>query len=42
MHIFKSLTYFKDADEEPMPIMVEDIKWDDVKKFFNDLVKGML
>jgi len=42
MHIFKSLNYFKDADEEPMPIMIESIKWQDVKKFFNDLVKGLV
>lgn len=42
MHIFKSLTYFKDANEEPMPIMLEDVKWENVKKFFNDLARKQL
>ncbi len=28
----KSLTYFTDADSEPMPKMLIDISWDDIKK----------
>ena len=30
--VFKSLTYFEDAELEPMPKMLETINWDDVKK----------
>jgi len=32
LHILKSLVYFRDADEEPMPIMTQKIKWEEVKK----------
>lgn len=32
LHILKSLTYFVDAEDEPMPIMFKDIEWDEVKK----------
>ena len=31
MHIFKSLIYFDDAEDEPMPIMIKEIKWEEVK-----------
>lgn len=31
-HILRSLTYFLDADEEPMPRMKENIEWEDVKR----------
>jgi len=34
LHMLKSLIYFTDADEEPMPIMLKDIKWREVKAFF--------
>ena len=30
-HLFKSLTYFEDADEEPNPIQIEKKKWSEVK-----------
>ena len=33
MHILKSLSYFEDADNEPMPIMLKQIDWNDVKDF---------
>ena len=29
--VFKSLTYFEDADLEPMPKMIESIEWREVK-----------
>ena len=32
VHILKSLTYFETAEKEPMPKMIEDIKWEDIKK----------
>lgn len=28
----KSLTYFEDAESDPMPYMFEDVTWEDVKK----------
>ena len=33
-HILKSLTYFEDAEKEKMPVMIEKISWEDIKKFF--------
>jgi hypothetical protein len=33
-HIIKSLTYFKDADEDPMPEILFTAPWSEVKKFF--------
>lgn len=32
LHILKSLVYFADADNEPMPIMIQSIGWVEVKK----------
>ncbi len=34
LHVFKSLTYFEDADREPMPEMLLQVSWESVKKFF--------
>lgn len=33
-HILKSLTYFEDAEKEPMPDMIVNLPWDEVKAFF--------
>lgn len=33
-HILKSLTFFTDAEKDPMPNMLEEISWDEVKQFF--------
>ena len=33
-HILKSLTWFEDADKEPMPDMLVPLSWEDVKRFF--------
>lgn len=30
-HIAKSLAYFEDAESEPMPKMLIDISWEEVK-----------
>ena len=38
--VFKSLTYFDDAELEPMPKMLESINWDDVKKKIIQEVKN--
>lgn len=34
VNILKSLTYFKEADEAPMPQMLKEVSWTKVKKFF--------
>jgi hypothetical protein len=34
MHVLKSLTWFEDADKEPMPDMLAPLFWEDVKGFF--------
>lgn len=33
-HILKSLTYFDDAEEEPMPEMLDPFSWEECKAFF--------
>jgi hypothetical protein len=38
LHILKSLTFFADAEDEPMPMMLEDEKWENVKKTITDKV----
>lgn len=42
LHVFKSLTYFEDAEKEPMPDMLVDISWRDVKQFFNKEVPRLM
>ena len=34
MHLRKSLTYFADAEKEPMPEMLAAVTWSEVKAFF--------
>lgn len=38
-HLLKSLVYFADAEEEPMPVMIEPLKWGVVKKHIVEKVK---
>jgi hypothetical protein len=38
-HLIKSLVYFNDAEPEPMPRMVEKVKWNEVKKTIKASVK---
>jgi hypothetical protein len=33
-HLLKSLTYFDDAEAEPLPDMIASVPWKDVKAFF--------
>lgn len=40
LHILKSLTYFTDADSQPMPRMLINISWDEVKKTIINIVKS--
>jgi hypothetical protein len=42
VHILKSLTYFADAELEPMPDMLVSLSWDTVKRFFISEVPKLL
>ena len=33
-HVLKSLTYFDDAEREPMPLILEPFDWEECKAFF--------
>lgn len=39
-HILKSLTYFDDADQQPMPRMIHAVSWNDVKKQIVEKVRN--
>lgn len=41
VHILKSLVYFIEAEEEPLPQMLKRIEWNDVKNFFVQQVKAV-
>ncbi len=38
VHVLKSLTYFDEAEQDPMPAMLHDVSWAAIKQFFNDQV----
>ena len=40
LHILKSLTYFDDADNEPMPIMLKEINWKEIKEYIKIKTKN--
>ena len=42
VHVLKSLTYFDDADGEPMPDMIVPMSWEDIKRFFREQVPRLL
>lgn len=42
VHILKSLTYFEDAESEPMPEMLNGVSWEMAKKFFLSEVPRLL
>jgi len=42
IHILKSLTYFEEAERDPMPDMLVDLSWKDVKAFFTTEVPALL
>jgi len=33
-HLLRSLTYFEDAEEEPIPEMIKSVTWEEIKQFF--------
>ncbi|GAH93373.1 unnamed protein product [marine sediment metagenome] len=39
MHILKSLTYFEDAESNPMPRMTVPVSWQEIKSFFKKEIK---
>lgn len=41
IHILKSLSYFEDADKDEMPKMIQEVKWEEVKKFFKQETKKL-
>lgn len=41
VHIQKSLVYFMDAEEQPMPKMLKSCNWQEVKSFFEKEVKKL-
>ncbi len=41
-HIVKSLVFFDDAEQEPMPRMLHEIKWETVKNYFITHQKPLL
>jgi hypothetical protein len=34
IHVLKSLSYFEEAEKDPMPDMLVPLAWEDVKQFF--------
>jgi len=40
-HVKKSLTYFGDADGDPMPEMIKPVDWKKVRAFFEKETKGL-
>ena len=34
IHLLKSLTFFADAEKDPMPHMLETLDWSAIKQFF--------
>jgi len=42
VHLLKSMTFFEDADRDPMPEMLAPITWPEVKSFFLGEVPRLL
>ena len=42
VHVFKALTYFRDAEHEPMPDMLVPLDWAEVQTFFTREVPRLL
>ena len=34
LHLLKSLTYFADTEEDPLPDLLVDLDWEALKQFF--------
>lgn len=42
LHILKSLAYFEDAEDEPMPVMLVDFDWEKAKEKIRADVNGLV
>lgn len=42
LHILKSLTYFSEAEDEPLPKMLADVSWEDVKETMRSETKKLV
>lgn len=42
VHLLKSLTYFEDAENDPLPDMLTPVSWEDVKRYFVNEVPPLL
>lgn len=42
VHVLKSLAYFAEAEQDPMPHMLVPLSWDDVKRFFTSEAARLL
>ncbi len=40
--VLKSLTYFEDAEADPMPVMINPINWEEVKEVIISTVSQYL
>jgi hypothetical protein len=34
LHILKSMTFFEDAEKDPMPHMLISLEWKEIRRFF--------
>jgi predicted nucleotidyltransferase component of viral defense system len=41
IHVVKSLAYFADAEKDPMPVMLVEWSWDEIKRFFQREAKSL-
>jgi hypothetical protein len=42
LHILKSFIYFEDAENEPMPKMIQEVDWDKVKQNIREKVNEIM
>lgn len=42
LHILKSMTFFADAEAEPMPIMMQQVSWEEIKQTIQAETNSML
>jgi hypothetical protein len=42
VHLFKALTYFRDAEQEPMPDLLIPLTWNEVRSFFRTEVPRLI
>ena len=42
LHLLKSLTYFEDAESEPMPKMLKNVSWKEIKNEIKRKVKNII